>query len=60
MYSLRDAPRLWFENLFQHLLSPELGFIQSPYDHCLLFCHDMIIIVYVDDIGSAAAREGED
>ena len=57
MYGLRDAPRLWFENLFQHLLSPELGFTQSPYDQCLLFRHDMIIIVYVDDMRVAAERE---
>ena len=57
MYGLRDAPRLWFENLFKHLLSPDLGFTQSPNDQCLLFRSDMMIIVYVDDMGVAAQRE---
>ena len=57
MYGLRDAPRLWFENLFKHLLSPDLGFTQSSNDQCLLFRSDMMIIVYVDDMGVAAQRE---
>ena len=57
MYGLRDAPRLWFENLFKYLLSPDLNFTQSPNDPCLLFRHDMMIIVYVDDMGVAAERE---
>ena len=57
MYGLRDAPRLWFENLFTYLLSSELGFIQSNIDPCLLIRADMIIIVYVDDMGVAAERE---
>merc|ERR1712024_346707 len=57
MYGLRDAPCLWFENLFQYLLSPELGFTQSENNQCLLFRSDMIIIVYVDDMGVAAQRE---
>ena len=57
MYGLRDAPRLWFENLFKYLLSPELGFTQSSHDKCLLFRSDMIVIVYVDDMGVAAERE---
>ena len=57
MYGLREAPRLWFENLFGELLSPELGFTQSKNDPCLLFRHDMIIIVYVDDVGVGAQRE---
>ena len=56
MYGLRDAPRLWFQNLFQYLLLPELGFIQSEHDPCILCRSDMIIIVYVDDMGVAAER----
>ena len=54
MYGLRDAPRLWFENLFQYLLLPELGFTQHPIDQCLLIRSNMIVIVYVDDMGVAA------
>ena len=57
MYGLRDAPRLWYENLFTYLLSEELGFTQSTVDPCLLIRADMIIIVYVDDMGVAAERE---
>ena len=57
MYGLREAPRLWFENLFGELLSVELGFTQSADDPCLLFRHDMIVIVYVDDVGVAATKE---
>ena len=57
MYGLRDAPKLWYQNLFQYLLKPELGFKQSPNDPCLLFRHNMIIIVYVDDMGVAAVNE---
>ena len=58
MYGLRDAPRLWYENLFKYLLCKELGFVQSEIDPCLLIRHDMIIIVYVDDMGVAAKNEG--
>ena len=57
MYDLRDAPRLWFENLFQYLLLPELGFTQHPIDQCPLIRSNMIIIVYVDDMGVAAETE---
>ena len=57
MYRLRDAPRLWYQNLFQYLLLPELGFTQSRNDPCLLFRLNMIIIVYVDDMGVAAINK---
>ena len=57
MYGLRDAPRLWFENLFKYLLLPELGFTQSDIDPCLLIRTNMLVIVYVDDMGVAAERE---
>ena len=57
MYGLRDAPRLWFENLFQYLLLPELGFTQHPIDPCLLIRSNMLVIVYVDDMGVAAETE---
>ena len=36
MYGLRDAPRLWNDNLFKYLKSPELGFTQATTDKCLL------------------------
>ena len=58
MYGLRDAPRLWYENLFKYFLCKELGFVQSEIDPCLLIRHNMIIIVYVDDMGVAAKNEG--
>jgi hypothetical protein len=32
----------------------ELGFVQSTFDACFLFRHDMFIIIYVDDCGIAA------
>ena len=57
MYGLRDAPKLWHQNLFHYLLDPELGFTQCTVDPCVLFRHDMIIIVYVDDMGVAAATD---
>ena len=57
MYGLRDAPRLWYQNLFQYLLLPELNFTQCPNDQCLLFRSNMIVIVYVDDMGVAAEND---
>ena len=57
MYGLRDASRIWYQNLIQYLLLPELGFTQSPNEPCLLFRSNMIIIVYVDDMGVATNEE---
>ena len=57
LYGLKEAPRLWYDELFQWLLDPELGLTQSHIDKCLLFRKDMIIIIYVDDMGVAAQTE---
>ena len=57
LYGLKEAPRLWYDELFQWLLDPELGLTQSHIDKCLLFRRDMIIIIYVDDMGVAAQTE---
>jgi hypothetical protein len=54
LYGLTVAPKLWHEHLFKVLLSREFGFQQSSYDPCLLFRHNMMVVVYVDDAGVAA------
>ena len=55
IYGLSVAPRLWFKHLLAAL---ELeGFKQSKHDPCLLTRHDMLIIMYVDDLGLAAEKQ---
>ena len=51
------APRLWYDHLFEALLSDEFGFHQSAFDPCLLFRPDMIVVCYVDDAGIAAPNK---
>ena len=51
LYGLTFASRLWHEHLLKALHS--LGFKASTTDPCLLFRSDMILIVYVDDLGIA-------
>jgi hypothetical protein len=52
LYGIVTAAKLWFTLLLKALL--ELGFVQSTFDACFLFRHDMFIIIYVDDCGIAA------
>ena len=52
IYGLSVAPKLWYEHLFKAL--QEDGFIASKFDSCLLFKMDMMLVVYVDDVGIAA------
>ena len=54
MYGVSIAPRLWAQHLLKALL--KLGFVQSDYYQCMLLRHDMIIVLYVDDAGLAAAN----
>ena len=50
VYGLKQAPRYFFGYLTEHLVSDELGFVQSKRDPCLFVGKDVIIVVYVDDI----------
>jgi hypothetical protein len=54
IYGLSVAPKLWHEHLFKALKKD--GFVVSKYDPCLLFKKDMMLVVYVDDVGIAAKR----
>ena len=55
IYGLSVAPKLWYEHLFKAF--KEDGFVVSEFDPCLLFKHDMMLVVYVDDVGIAAKQE---
>ena len=52
IYGLSVAPRLWYKHLLAALEVE--GFTSSKHDQCLLLRPDMIIIMYVDDLGLAA------
>jgi hypothetical protein len=51
-YGLTVAPRLWYQHLISAL--KDMGFTQSTQDQCLLYKKEMLIIIYVDDVGVAA------
>ena len=55
IYGLSVAPKLWYEHLFKAL--KEDGFTVSKLDPCLLFKKDMMLVVYVDDVGISAKRK---
>jgi hypothetical protein len=55
IYGLSVAPKLWYEHLFKAL--KEDGFVASKFDACLLFKKDMMLVVYVDDVGISAKRK---
>jgi hypothetical protein len=55
IYGLSVAPKLWYEHLFKALT--EDGFVASKFDPCLLFKQDMMLVVYVDDVGISAKRK---
>jgi hypothetical protein len=54
-YGLTVAPRLWYEHLTAAL--HDLGLVPSKHDSCLLFKRDLMVIVYVDDVGLAAPND---
>jgi len=49
IYGLTVAPRLWYLHLNKALES--LKFKKSERDPCLMFRKDMILILFVDDLG---------
>jgi hypothetical protein len=55
IYGLSVAPKLWYEHLFRALT--EDGFVASKFDPCLLFKRDMMLVVYVDDVGISAKHK---
>jgi hypothetical protein len=55
IYGLSVAPKLWYEHLFKAL--KEDGFTVSKLDPCLLLKKDMMLVVYVDDVGISAKRK---
>ena len=55
LYGLTIAPRLWYQHLFKGLIAA--GFTQCKEDSCLLYKTNMIIVVYVDDLGVGAANK---
>jgi hypothetical protein len=57
IYGIKTAPKLWYEMLMDTLTSSAFGFTPSQGDPCLLFAKDVMIIVYVDDVGIAAPTE---
>jgi hypothetical protein len=52
IYGLSVAPKLWYEHLFAALKKD--GFVASKYDPCLLFKKEMMLVIYVDDVGISA------
>jgi hypothetical protein len=55
IYGLSVAPKLWYEHLLKAL--KEDGFVVSKFDPCLLFKKDMMLVVYVNDVGISAKRK---
>jgi hypothetical protein len=55
IYGLSVAPKLWYEHLFAALKKD--GFVPSKYDPCLLLKEDMMLVIYVDDVGIAAKNK---
>lgn len=48
LYGLRQAPRLWYEEIHRFLLS--IGFTQSTVDSNLYYGKGILLLLYVDDI----------
>ena len=57
LYGSRYAPRNWYLHLRQGLLS--LGLKECPYDKCLFYRHNLLMVLYVDDAGIAAPTEAD-
>lgn len=52
LYGTRDAPRLFYE--CASAAFEELGFKKSEHDPCFFYKRDMMLVLYVDDVGVAA------
>jgi Reverse transcriptase (RNA-dependent DNA polymerase) len=52
LYGLSVAPKLWAEKLLSTLR--QLGFKSNSQDECLLYRKNIMLVVYVDDVGIAA------
>jgi hypothetical protein len=48
-YGLSIAPRLWHEHLYAALQA--MGLTASQQDPCLLYTHNLLVVLYVDDAG---------
>ena len=57
LYGSRYAPRNWYLHLRQGLIS--LGLKECPHDKCLFYRAGLLMVLYVDDAGIAAATEKE-
>ena len=54
LYGLSSAPRLWYDHQVKALL--EDGFQIGSHDNCLLFKHNIIIFLWVDDCGVCSPK----
>lgn len=52
LYGTRDAPRLFYE--CASAAFEELGFKKSEHDPCFFYKRNMMLVLYVDDVGVAA------
>ena len=52
IYGSKFAPRNWYMHLRESLL--KLGMQESPFDKCLLYRKNLMMVLYVDDAGLAA------
>ena len=57
IYGTKDAPLLWFKYLTEKLR--QLGLRQSKHDPCLWYDKDIMIVIYVDDVGISAKNKKE-
>lgn len=48
LYGLKQAPQIWFNTMASVLKS--CGYEQSVLEPCLFYQHDLLLVVYVDDI----------
>ena len=55
IYGSKFAPRNWYMHLQESLL--KLGMQESPFNKCLLYQKDLMMVLYVDDAGIAAPSQ---
>ena len=55
LYGSKFAPKNWYQHLTKVLI--KIGFRECPFDKCLFYRKDMLMILYVDDAGIAAPEE---